>query len=433
MSDQILTTLFTFVVTAIVARYLGPSSFGTLAYAFALATLFGVIGKLGLEGIVVRELVTQKDEQARILGTTLAMKGCAYLLSAGAIVVYANAVVETPTERSVIYVAALFIILTPLSTTSYWFHANVLGRYQAISNISGYFVSGIVRLGFVYFSASLILFAFANVLQTLTASFIALIYFVLRGGPSLARWRPSWKMAKRLLSEGWAVFLGGIFGVIYLKIDQVMLRWLTQPEEVGVYAVAAKISEATYFIPAAIMASIFPKLLELKDSEGPQYTVYLRSAFDVMTLLSLAIIFFIFFIGQEFINLVFGSAYYAAGSILIIHIMATPFIFMRTVFSRWILIEKLSSFLLVSQGLGALLNIALNLLLIPQFAGIGAAISTVFSYAAASYFALILSRRTRPIFLMMTSSLFTPWRSARRLYFLKGGDSQKNQAKRSIN
>ena len=115
-------------------------------------------------------------------------------------------------------------------------------------------------------------------------------------------------------------------------------------------------------------------------------------------------------IAEPLITLMFGQSYQAATPILIIHIWSALFIFMRTAFSKWILIENVLMFSLITQGLGALANVALNYWLIPIYGGEGAAYSTLFSYATASYFALVLYPKTRTVFWMMSKSLFSPVR-----------------------
>jgi O-antigen/teichoic acid export membrane protein len=85
---------------------------------------------------------------------------------------------------------------------------------------------------------------------------------------------------------------------------------------------------------------------------------------------------------------------------------------MRAVLSRWLLVEDLVRFSLVTHAAGAVLNVALNLVLIPRYGGLGAAAATVASYATASWGALFFATRTRPIGIMMAKSLLLPLRFA---------------------
>jgi len=145
----------------------------------------------------------------------------------------------------------------------------------------------------------------------------------------------------------------------------------------------------------------------------------LQQIFDVMLLSSLGIMIPIIFIGAFSIPLIFGDVYGPASSILIVHVLAMPFIFMGTAFVRWIVVEKLTRFFLFSQGAGIVVNGVLNLILIPILGGVGAAIATVISYAIALYLILAFHPQTRPIFAMMSFSLFAPWAAARRAYALR--------------
>lgn len=85
------------------------------------------------------------------------------------------------------------------------------------------------------------------------------------------------------------------------------------------------------------------------------------------------------------------------------------------------LIERYNAFSVVSQGLGALANVVLNVILIPRYGMMGAAVATLVSYSAASYFALLLSQRTRPVFWMMTRALLMPWRAVSTIRNLRLG------------
>ena len=101
-------------------------------------------------------------------------------------------------------------------------------------------------------------------LQAIVAAIVLLLLFRAKADIRLSAWRFDGSMRGNLLKQGWVIYLASFFAVIYLKIDQVMLRWLADSAEVGVYAVAARLSEVWYFIPTAIVASVFPKLIDLR-------------------------------------------------------------------------------------------------------------------------------------------------------------------------
>ena len=119
----------------------------------------------------------------------------------------------------------------------------------------------------------------------------------------------------------------------------------------------------------------------------------------------------IWLIGPVLLKQLFGNVYASAVPIMLMHAVSLPFIFMRQGFSRWILISRMARFSVISHGAGALLNVGLNLWLIPHMGGMGAAVSTVASYVVASYLSLLFLPQTRSSFWAMSRALLQPWRA----------------------
>ena len=122
-------------------------------------------------------------------------------------------------------------------------------------------------------------------------------------------------------------------------------------------------------------------------------------------------------VAEPLITMLFGQVYQDAGHILTIHIWVALFIFMNALFAKWIVIENVLIFFMLMHAVGALFNVALNYWLIPHYGAVGAAYATLLSYATSSYLLLLLYSKTRPIFWMMTKSIFSPIRYS--IYILR--------------
>ncbi len=405
-----------FAATVFIARYLGPEDFGSLAYALSLATLFSAAGHMGLQGLVVREIVKDPEGRAETLGTAATLKllgmGAGYLILLVYAVVYEG--LHT-TEFYLIAIAGFALLFRPLDVLEFWFHAFVQARYAALARIAAHVATTAFKLALVFAGAGLVYFATAQVLQAMLAALLLLLFFRLKAGIRITEWRFNRARARNLLSQGWLIYLGSIFAVIYLKVDQVMLRWLAGTEEVGQYAVAAQLSEAWYFVPTAIVASFFPRLIKLREENEAKFKRRLQQLFDALFLIGLSVAVAMTIAAPWIISVFFGTDYAASASILVIHIWAAIFIFMRAAFSKWILIENVLVFSLITQGLGALANVLFNLALIPSYGGIGAAYATLFSYAMASFVALFFYQRTRAVFWQMAWAFLSPLRYPLRL------------------
>jgi len=409
MAEKVLNMGLAFFVTVFVARYLGPEQFGVLAYATSLVALFAVAGHMGLSGLVVREIVKHPEAREETLGTTMALKSTGIGIGFIALVLFAFFSEELGSDTFwILLIISASLLFKPFDIIDFWFASQVQAKYTAMARSISLVLTSLFKVVLVVTGASLIMFAYATTLQSIFGALLLFYFYTKLKNIPFSHYKVSWQKAKELLSQGWMVFLGAIFATIYLKVDQVMLKWLVGTEEVGIYAVAATLSEAWYFIPTAIIASLFPKLIELRKNNESQFYKRLQQIFDLLFALALGVAIVVTLIATPLILLFFGETFAESSAILTIHIWAALFIFMRAAFSKWILIENALMFSLITQGFGAVANVGLNLLLIPHYGGEGAAYATLISYAMASYGALFFYKKTRPIFWMMSKAMFSP-------------------------
>jgi O-antigen/teichoic acid export membrane protein len=376
-----------------------------------MTTIFASAGHMGLGGLVVREIVKNPDSRPETLGTSFGLKLLGYLGGFLALSIYALIFeVRGSLEFWVLLVLASSLFFKPFDVVDFWFQAHVQAKYTAIARSASLLLTAGVKVLLVFGGAELLHFALANLLQGILAACFLLLLFRANADISINSCRISLTKAKELLSQGYVIFFGAIFASIYLKIDQIMLKWFVGSEEVGIYAVAASLSEIWYFVPTAIVISLFPKLIHLKQTDPQIFEQRLQQIFELLFVVALLVALFMSFLAEPLIALFFGHKYLASAPILAIHIWAALFIFMRAAFSKWILIEDALVFSLITQGFGALANVGLNLLFIPRHGGYGAAIATLLSYAMASYFSLFFYKKSRPIFWMMSKAMMAPVR-----------------------
>lgn len=395
-----------FLITILVSRYLGPKNFGILTYTNSMVGLFSTAGHMGLSGLIVREIIKHPQDKAMIMGTSYALKSIGIFTGFTTIILIAFFMKgEYSTESWILLIASTSLLFQPFNVISFWFEAHVQSKYSALASTAALSTSGIFQIALVLLGTELLPFAFTSLLNSVVAAIFLVSFYQKKTDIPIKSWIISHKKAKELLGNGWIIYLGSVFAIIYLKIDLIMLRWLSEPDEVGIYSVAVKLSEVWYFIPTAIVASLFPKLIQLRESNPNRYRIRLQQIFDLLLTTAFIVATGITIISQPLISLVFGQKYLGSSDILNIHIWSGLFIFMRAAFSKWILIENAIIFSLITQGLGALTNVVFNLLLIPVFGGYGASVATLMSYAMASYLSLIVYKPTRKIFWMMSNSL----------------------------
>ncbi len=420
---RILRILFALFVMAWVARYLGREQFGILQYCLAFVGLFGPLAILGLQGIVVRDIVRDPGAKDEILGTTVVLR-LAGGLTGFILVLLAIYFVRRDDSlvRMVTGIAALTLFLQAFDSIDMWFQSQVQSKYTVIAKSVALVVANLLRILAIVMEAPVTAFAATLVVDVIVAG-SGLVIAYRSQGHRLRDWRFSMARAKSLLSQSWALILSGALAIIYFRIDQVMLGQMAGDEEVGVYSTAVRLSEVWYFIPVAIATSVFPALIKARLRGEEIYYTRLQQLYDLMAWLGLVVAIFFTFASDKVIVLIFGEEYAAAGPILSVHIWAGVFIFLKVAMSRWLINEGKLNFLFISSGLGAVVNVALNLVMIPRYGGMGAAVATVISYAIAGLFSCFLYRPTWSNGWMMIKALLIPFRALAHMAKRGGGKS----------
>jgi PST family polysaccharide transporter len=234
---------------------------------------------------------------------------------------------------------------------------------------------------------------------------IILLGVMSKYGLLLTKLRVSIKRAKSLFKDSWPLLLSGISITIYMKIDQIMLAHMIGDEAVGIFSAAVRISEVWYFIPMMIVASTFPAILESKKRSEKQYYARLQKLYDLMVVISLVVMLPMAFLSTHIVILLFGEAYRGAGIVLSIHIWGLIFVSLGLASSAYFTAENRQVLILQRTVTGAIFNVTLNLLLIPNFGGVGAAFATVASQAVSTLLFDSLQIATRRMFFMKLKAL----------------------------
>ncbi|XEC96239.1 flippase [Paenibacillus tarimensis] len=402
--EKLFKMVLSFFIFALIARYLGPEEFGIFNYAIAFVFILSSLIDLGLSGLVVKELVEKKDETEKIIGTTLTLKWIASVIGFITLAVLLL-FMESREIMLVTLLVGISILLKPLEVIDIYNQANVISKYTVIARNSSLAVVSIVQLCFILMNYSLHYFAAAQTLEILLSVVFLLIFYKKRN--QTLKWRFDIKLGLNLLKRSWPLIFSGIAAVLYLKVDQLMIRNMVGASELGIYSVAARVSEVWYFIPTAVAASFFPQLVKMKEDKV-QYNNKLQAIYNNLFLSAFILAVGITLTSPFIIRVLFGHEYAGASIILTIHIWASVFVFMRSLLSKWLINEELLIFSLVSHGLGVVANIGLNLILIPSYGGIGAAIATVFAYSSSTYLFCFLSKRTMSAGVMMSKAMLSP-------------------------
>lgn len=393
-------------VGVLIARALGPAQFGLLSFALAIVTVLGAVGTLGLESVTVRELVRDPTNRTRVLGTVFALKLAGSAIAALLVVLVAWLL--RPDEPHVWRICAIIAIgqlFLAFDAIDYLFQARLQSRYSVIAKNAAFCVVAIVRVVLVVRHASLDAFVWAIALEYVLAGVLLLATFGRVEGLSALKWDFRRDVAVRLLRSSWALVLSGLVIAIYLRIDQIMLAAMAGDAAVGVYSVAARLAEVWYFVPMALASSTLPALIQSRERSRAEFTRRTERLFTIMVLLSVAVAIPMTLLARPVVLFLYGREY--AGSVVPLIVLAWTGVFVSLGVAResWMLAEGLMTHSFATTAWGALINVLLNLVLIPRYGGLGAAFATLAAQIVAVSLATLLYRPTRPVFQMQLRAI----------------------------
>jgi len=405
MGHRVLSMIVALFVGVYVARYLGPERFGLLSYAGSFVGLFTALATLGLDGIMVREIVKTPERRDELLGTAF------WLKAGGAILMWTGIAAAVPFTHNdaktniLIVIIAFAVIFQAFNVIDFNYQAEVKSKYVVYAHLVSLVISSVTKLVFVWIAAPLVWFACVFLLDAVVRA-IGLFAMYMKNIGKVWYWNWRLQTAKELLKDSWSLILSGMVISIYMKIDQIMIKEMLGAEQVGHYAAAVRLSEAWYFIPMAITSSVFPAIISAKKQSEELYYQRLQKLYVLMVWLAVAIALPTTFLAPWVIRVLYGNAFSPAAEVLSIHIWAGVFVFLGVASSQYLIAENYTRISFYRTFIGAIVNVILNIVLIPKYGVNGAASATLISYFAATFSMGFIAKTKRQVVLMLKSFLF---------------------------
>jgi O-antigen/teichoic acid export membrane protein len=406
-------------VFAIVLAWVLPlREYGVYSYALALCTVGFAVTTAGLNGLGIKYIVGEGMRGTRSVAAILLIRElfclATYLILGG---ISFTSHDKLTTIATLVALSSLFV--RALDAPELWYMAHMRSRRTATIRVITVTFMVVVRIVAILVLPNLWLFIGIFVAETAVASLWILWRFS-RDPDAPAMSRPARTELRSMLGESSPLALSAIADQANQRAAIVIIQPMMGSASVGVYSLAARVSELAYFLPIVVMNATLPVLLRaLEDSRRTgsdlRYRRMLQVAYDRTFQFGLGIAFVVTAICLSPVKQLVDSDLQPVFGVLAIHIWASPFVFMGAVYSKWIIAEGFLWSSLLRHGVGAVANIALNFALIPAWGLNGAALATVVSYAVANYFACFLGKQSRTQGFCMTRAFVSPFASLAQL------------------
>ena len=405
MTDKLLKMAVSLIVGIWVARYLGPRNFGSLNFAIAFAALFFPMTELGLQSIVIRDLVRFPDSRPEILASAVVLRlagaGIAIFLA-----VIAVLLLRPRDPHSLAMVAAIALSFVPQAwdIVDYDYQARMRPVPIVTTRVVSLLTFAVVKVMLILGRAPVVWFALA---VSAEAAMSAVIFGLLAASsPEGLRLSAAVRgQMRNLLRGSWPLAISALSVILYMRIDQVMLGQMLSDRAVGIFSAAVRISESWYFVPMAVMAAAAPALTSAHQTSEGDYRRRLLAVVRSLYWLGIAAAAIFGLAAAPIIHLLYGSGYAEAASVLRVHAWAGVFASLGVSSSPWFVNGGLLKLRMINTIIGAFVNCLLNLYAIPHFGVVGAAVATLVSYAVAGFALNGLDARSRPVFVMQLRSI----------------------------
>lgn len=394
ISGKVAQMLLSFIVGVISARYLGPSNYGLISYGSALVSFFMALCTLGINSVIVKDFFDYPDKQGETLGTAIIMRIISSIFSA-ATVISVSFILDFDEWETIIVVAlcSVSLVFHAFDTINYWFQSKYQSKITALSLFLAYVATSIYKIVLLILGKSVYWFAFASSVDYIVLSVVLLIAYRINNGQKLSF---SFKTGKRLLKKSYHYMLSGMMVAIYAQTDKLMLKQMLGETEVGYYATAVAICGMWTFVLNAVIDAMYPTIIQSFKQNKEAFERKNRQLYAIVFYISFFVSVAFMLFGKFAIRLLYGEAYVPAAMPLKIITWYTAFSYFGVARNAWVVCNEKQKYLKYMYIFAAVLNVALNCLLIPLWGASGAALASLVTQMFTSIVLPFFIKELRP-------------------------------------
>lgn len=362
------------------ARILGVEQYGIFTYVLSFAAIFNIFSDIGLTGILTRDL-TKNSQKKEYLATSLCIK--LVLIFVTIILVSFVSPIFSNIESAInlMYIAAFLLAFDSIRNFLYAiYRSENRMQFEAILELITEILITIVGFYIIFRISDEKLFLAGYAVASGIGMLLTML-FLRRSLVGVMRFFDK-KLVPVILKSAWPFAFMGVFGVLMTNIDSVIIGSILSINDLGVYAAAQKPTTLLYMIPTFLYTSLLPFFSKFSVSDEKSKTqVLIRKSVTASLCVALPIVFCGIVVAEPLLNVVYGAEYSGAAVVFKILLLALLFVFPGTILSATLLADNKQNILLRSSVVGAVLNVSLDLILIPRFGIVGSAIATLIAQA----------------------------------------------------
>jgi O-antigen/teichoic acid export membrane protein len=406
--EQILRVGLSFLVTVQVINYLGPERFGVYSYVISVIGILLPLTAFGLEQVVISRLVDCPGDADPLLGTTLVIRLVASVLGYGLALLIVFALDRADGQRlPLTAIAAGMLLLQGADTVAFFFKAIMGARYIALSRLAGLLAASLGTIALLLADAALWTFLSMRVVEAAVTGVALLVAYRLWGG-RISHWRFDGRECRRLLKAGFPLCIASFAIMVYMRVDQLMLGQMSSEAELGYYGIAVRLAEVLNFVPMAVGTAFYPSLVDSRAQGPAVFHARIQAFFNLMALIGYGAAVSAAVAAPLGFHILFGHRYDQALPIFKLLVFNMPCICLGVASGIMLTVSGRFWTSATATLAGVVVNVGLNLVLIPRYGAVGAACATLLSYWTVAHGIFLVVPGHRGTFGMIARALVWP-------------------------
>ncbi|MBQ0036870.1 MAG: flippase [Firmicutes bacterium] len=391
LTGRIIQMGLVFVTTMFIARYLGPTDYGSIQHTYSYVAFFAQVCALGMNEIVVKELIDNKEKNDEILGTMIVFRMVIAIASIFVLYVLITAIKKSPILVLLTVLQSLSLIFQTFDCITYFYQSKLMAHKTAKINIIAYTLTSIFRVVCLLLKRDVKWFAFAVSLDYIVIA-VLLLYVYFRDG---YKFKFSINTGKMLLARSWHYLFADIMVAVYGQADKLLLGGLLDDKAVGLYSAATQLCNAWPIVLMSIIDSASPIIIELFKEDKQAFKKKLKQLYASIFYIGVFVAIALTILSNFIITTIYGVDYSEASILLKICSWNTIFAYLGVSRTIWMQCNDKLKYEKQIALVGVIANVVLNYSLIKVFGAIGAAIALTLTQFITNFVMVYILKPTR--------------------------------------
>lgn len=403
IGGRLTTKALSFLVSILTARYLGPGNYGLIGYVTAYITFFTSLCNLGINSVIIKNFADHPEEEGQTIGTTLVLRAASSVLSA-VMIVGIVAIVDKgePTTMAVAALASIGLVFQVFDTLKKWFQSRLWSKHVAVATVIAYVVVSAYKIFLLATGKSVEWFAVATSVEYLVVAVFLLAAYKKHGGPQFSF---SAAKAKQLLAVSSSYIVSGLMISVYNSTDRLMLKQMLDEASVAYYTLAVSVSNIWVFLLDALIDSVYPSVIRSYEHSRTEFEKRNRQLYAMVGYGAIGVSLVICVLAKPIVSTLYGAEYLNAVAALRVVVWLTAFSYLGVARNAWVVCENRQKYLKYLYAAAAVINVLLNLLLIPVWGAAGAALASLITQISTTVLLPALIPPLRPNARLMVEAM----------------------------